>query len=252
MSRLALVTGATAGIGEATSIKLAKEGYDLIITGRRQERLDKFREKLVQEFKISVQTLCFDIRNKREVDEAVSKIDRINELDILINNAGLAAGLSSIQEGDVDDWERMIDTNIKGLLYISRKIMPFMVKNKKGHIVNIGSIAGRNVYANGNVYCATKFAVDALTQAMRTDLLPYGIKVTQIAPGAVETEFSIVRFHGDERKAKDVYKGYDPLLAEDIADAVLYAVTRPPHVNINDMLIMPTAQASAFNLHKQE
>jgi 3-hydroxy acid dehydrogenase / malonic semialdehyde reductase len=252
MSKLALVTGATAGIGEASAIKLAKEGYDLIITGRRQERLDEVKKKLEQEFGVAVQSLCFDIRNKKEVDEAVAKIEKLNELEILINNAGLAAGLSPIQDGDMEDWERMIDTNIKGLLYISRQIMPYFVKNKKGHIVNIGSIAGRNVYANGNVYCATKFAVDALTQAMRTDLLPYGVKVTQIAPGAVETEFSIVRFHGDNAKANDVYKGYDPLLADDIADAVLYAVTRPPHVNINDMLIMPTAQASAFNLHKDE
>ena len=159
--------------------------------------------------------------------------------------------MSPIQEGDIDDWERMIDTNIKGLLYISRQIMPIMVKNRKGHIVNIGSIAGRNVYPNGNVYCATKSAVDAITQGMRTDMLPYGVKVTQIAPGAVETEFSVVRFHGDRKKAGEVYVGFDPLLADDIADAVIYAITRPAHVNINDLLIMPTAQASAFNLHRE-
>jgi len=252
MSRLALVTGATSGIGEATTKRLAQEGFDLIITGRRQDRLDAFKQELEQKFNVRVQALCFDIRQRKEVDYAVTKIERIDELQILVNNAGLAAGLSTIHEGDVDDWERMIDTNIKGLLYISRQIMPFMVKYKKGHIVNIGSIAGRNVYANGNVYCATKYAVDAITQAMRTDLLSHGIKVTQIAPGAVDTEFSIVRFHGDENKVKDVYNGYQPLLADDIADAVIYALTRPPHVNINDMLIMPVAQASAFNLHREE
>ena len=251
MSKLAIITGATSGIGEATARRLAQEGFDLIITGRRQEKLDNFKQELELEFKVKVQVLCFDIRQKSEVDKAVSKIERIDELEILVNNAGLAAGLSTIQEGDVDDWERMIDTNVKGLLYISRQIMHSMIKNRRGHIVNIGSIAGRNVYANGNVYCATKYAVDAITQAMRTDLLPHGIKVTQIAPGAVETEFSIVRFHGDKEKAKDVYKDFEPLYADDIADAVIYSVTRPAHVNINDMLIMPTAQASAFNLHRE-
>ncbi len=249
--KLALITGATSGIGEATAKKIAAEKYNLVITGRRQERLDEFKQQLENEFNIEVQTLCFDIRNKSEVDAAVKQIKGLENIEILINNAGLAAGLSAIYDGDVNDWEQMIDTNIKGLLYISRQIMPVMVKNKKGHIVNIGSIAGRNVYANGNVYCSTKFAVDAITKAMRTDLLPYGIKVTQIAPGAVETEFSIVRFKGDEDKAKSVYEGYEPLVAEDIADAVLYAVTRPPHVNVSDLLIMPTAQSDAYNLHKE-
>ncbi len=249
--KLALVTGATAGIGEATAKRLAEIKYNLIITGRRAERLAKFKQELENEYKIEVQTLCFDIRNKVEVEQAVKQIKNVENIDILVNNAGLAAGLKAIHEGDVEDWEQMIDTNVKGLLFISRQIMPYMVKNKKGHIVNIGSIAGRNVYAKGNVYCSTKFAVDAITKAMRTDLLPYGIKVTQIAPGAVETEFSIVRFKGDEDKAKSVYRGYEPLIAEDIADAVLYAVTRPPHVNINDLLIMPTAQADMFNTHRE-
>ncbi len=249
--KLALVTGATAGIGEATAKRLAEIKYNLIITGRREERLAKFKQELENEYKIEVQTLCFDIRNKAEVEQAVKQIKNVENIDILVNNAGLAAGLKAIHEGDVEDWEQMIDTNVKGLLFISRQIMPYMVKNKKGHIVNIGSIAGRNVYAKGNVYCSTKFAVDAITKAMRTDLLPYGIKVTQIAPGAVETEFSIVRFKGDEDKAKSVYRGYEPLIAEDIADAVLYAVTRPPHVNINDLLIMPTAQADMFNTHRE-
>ncbi len=249
--KLALVTGVTSGIGEATAKKLAAEKYNLIITGRREERLNKFKQQLEKEYNIEVQTLCFDIRNREEVTEAVKQIKGVENIDVLVNNAGLAAGLSAIHEGDVDDWEQMIDTNVKGLLFISRQIMPYMVKNKRGHIVNIGSIAGRNVYANGNVYCASKFAVDAITKAMRTDLLPYGIKVTQIAPGAVETEFSVVRFKGDEKKAKSVYEGYEPLVANDIADAVLYAVTRPAHVNISDLLIMPTAQSDAFNLHRE-
>lgn len=251
MNKLAIVTGATAGIGEATAKRLAAENYDLVITGRRQERLNEFKDQLTKEFNIEVQTLCFDIRNKSEVDEAVKSIKNVEKVDLLVNNAGLAAGLGGIHQGDVNDWEQMIDTNIKGLLYISRQIMPYMVSNKKGHIVNIGSIAGRNVYANGNVYCSTKFAVDAITKAMRTDLLPYGIKVTQIAPGAVETEFSVVRFKGDQGKADAVYAGYEPLVADDIADAVIYAVTRPAHVNINDLLIMPTAQADMFNFHKE-
>lgn len=251
MSKLAIVTGATAGIGESTARKLARIGFDLVLTGRRQERLERLKQQIENDYNINVQLLCFDIRDKKEVETAIEKIEKIEELEILINNAGLASGLSPIHEGDNDDWEKMIDTNIKGLLYISRKIMPYMVKNKKGHIVNIGSVAGREVYPNGNVYCATKHAVDALSKAMRIDLLPHGIRVTQIAPGAVETEFSIVRFHGDEGKAKAVYNGFDPLLAEDIADAVIYAVTRPAHVNINDMLIMPTAQATATNIDRK-
>jgi NADP-dependent 3-hydroxy acid dehydrogenase YdfG len=251
MSKLALITGATSGIGEATAKILAANKFDIIITGRRRERLDKLKLLLESEYAIEVQVLCFDIRKKEEVDKAFDLIERSSEIEILINNAGLASGLSPIQDGDLEDWEKMIDTNIKGLLYISRKMMPFMIQNKKGHIVNIGSIAGRQVYPNGNVYCASKYAVDAITQSMRTDLLPYGIKVSQIAPGAVETEFSVVRFHGDGAKANSVYVGFEPLIADDIADAILYVVTRPPHVNINDMLIMPSAQASAFAIHRK-
>jgi len=251
MNKLALITGATSGIGKATAMRLAANGYDLALTGRRNELLQELKSELESKNKISVYTLCFDVRDKDQVDQALEQFDKCDKIEILVNNAGLSAGLSPIHEGDLDDWERMIDTNIKGLLYISRKITPFMVANKKGHIVNIGSIAGRNVYTNGNVYCATKFAVDALTQGMRADLLPYGIKVSQIAPGAVETEFSIVRFHGDVNKANEVYKGFEPLIAEDIADAIAYVISRPPHVNINDMLIMPTAQASAYYLNKK-
>ncbi len=251
MGKLALVTGASSGIGQAAAYRLAESGFDIAITGRRQDRLEILKQELELKYKIKAYSLCFDICDKQQVDDVVGKFERLNEIEILVNNAGLSAGLSPIHDCDLDDWERMIDTNIKGLLYISRKITPFMVANKKGHIVNIGSVAGRNVYVNGNVYCATKFAVDAITQGMRVDLLPYGIKVTLISPGAVETEFSIVRFHGDENKAKEVYKGYAPLMAEDIADAILYVVSRPPHVNINDMLIMPTAQASAYYWNKQ-
>ena len=249
MNKLVLVTGATAGFGEATAVKLAANQFDLIITGRRNERLIELKSKIEKEYGVKVQALCFDIRDKVGVDKAFAKIQNPSDIEILINNAGLASGLNPFHQGDLEDWEKMIDTNIKGLLYISRLVSPFMVEKKHGHIVNIGSIAGRQVYPNGNVYCASKFAVDALTQGMRIDLLPYGIKVSQVAPGAAETEFSIVRFHGDEQRAKKVYDNYEPLLAEDIADAIYYIITRPPHVNINDMLIMPTAQASAFSLH---
>jgi NADP-dependent 3-hydroxy acid dehydrogenase YdfG len=249
MNKLALITGATSGFGEATAIKLAANQFDLIITGRREQRLQSLKTKLENDYHVKVQTLCFDIRVKEEVDKAFAQIPNPSDIEILINNAGLASGLNPFHQGDLDDWEKMIDTNVKGLIYISRLVTPFMVNNKRGHIVNIGSIAGRQVYPNGNVYCATKFAVDALTQAMRTDMVPFGIKVSLVAPGMAETEFSIVRFHGDEQKAKKVYENFDPLLAEDIADAIFYIITRPPHVNINDMLIMPTAQASAFSLH---
>lgn len=248
MRKIALVTGATAGIGEATAILLAKQNFDLILTGRRKERLEILRDKIIQENKINVCLLNFDIRNNEEVEDAIDNLpEKWKNIDILINNAGLAAGLSRIQDGDLLDWEVMIDTNIKGLLYISKKIMPLMIKNKSGHIVNIGSIAGKEVYLNGNVYCATKHAVDALTKSMRIDLLPYRIKVTGINPGMVETEFSIVRLK-DKEKAKQVYKDMIPLSAEDIADTIIYAITRPAHVTLNDIVIMPTAQANTSNL----
>lgn len=251
MSKLTLITGATAGIGKACAEKFAENNHDLIITGRRMERLQELAGKLEKEHNISVLPLAFDIRNKREVDEAVSKIPQHQKVEILINNAGLAAGLNPIQEGSIDDWEQMIDTNIKGLLYISRAIIPQMIENGKGHIINIGSIAGREVYPKGNVYCATKHAVDALTKGMRIDLLPYGIKVSQVAPGLVETEFSMIRFKGDKETADQVYQGYEPLKGEDIANAAYYLTTLPAHVNINDLLIMPVAQANATNLYKK-
>jgi len=251
MNKLALVTGATSGIGEATAFRLAQDGYDLIITGRRKEKLLGVKKEILSKYNINIYNLCFDIRDKLEIESAFENFDRIGEIDVLINNAGLSAGLSPVHECNLDDWERMIDTNIKGLLYITHKIVPFMVAKKHGHIVNIGSIAGKNAYLNGNVYCATKFAVDALTQGLRADLLEHEIKVSQISPGAVETEFSTVRFHGDTDRAAQVYKGFEPLVANDIADAISYVISRPKHVNINDMLIMPTAQASAYYLHRK-
>lgn len=246
MKQIALITGATSGIGEATAIKLSSLGYNIIITGRRDERLQELKEKIMSIYKNEVLTLNFDIRDNGSTEAAFEQLPKPWKIiDILINNAGLAAGVDPIQDGLLSDWERMIDTNIKGLLYITKLIIPRMIERKKGHIINIASIAGKEVYANGNVYCATKHAVDALTKGMRIDLLPYNIKVGSIAPGMVETEFSIIRYHGDKNKADNVYQGLTPLYADDIADTVEFMVTRPPHVNINDILIMPTAQASA-------
>jgi 3-hydroxy acid dehydrogenase/malonic semialdehyde reductase len=245
---IALITGATAGIGKATAELFAKNGYNIIITGRRKERLDEFSTHLKTTYKIDVLSLSFDVRKLTEVETAIASIPADwKKINVLVNNAGLAVGLGPIQEGIVDDWERMIDTNIKGLLYITRTISPIMIENGYGHIVNIGSIAGKEVYANGNVYCATKHAVDALNKAMRIDMLPHGIKVTGIHPGMVETEFSIVRYKGDEERAKNVYKGLQPLTAEDIAETIYWAASRPAHVNISDLIITPTVQANATN-----
>ncbi len=252
MNKITLITGATSGIGKACATHFAKHNHDLILTGRRKERLQMLAAELEKEHDIRVRPLAFDIRDRQTVQDAISSLpEEWKNIEILVNNAGLAAGLSTVQEGLIDDWERMIDTNVKGLLYISRAILPLMINKEKGHVVNIGSIAGKEVYPNGNVYCATKFAVDALTKGMRIDLVKYGIKVTQIAPGAVETEFSNVRFHGDEDRAKSVYKGYEPLRPEDVAEVVYYATTLPKHVNINDLVLMPTAQASAVIMHKE-
>lgn len=240
------ITGATSGIGKATAIEFAKLGYHIIITGRRQERLREIKLHLEQEYKVKVLPLCFDVRNETEVKNAIKTIaPEFNKIDVLVNNAGLAAGLSAIQDGNLDHWERMIDTNVKGLLYVSKYIIPLMIEQKSGHIINVGSIAGKEVYANGNVYCATKHAVDALTKGMRIDLLQHGIKVSSINPGMVETEFSIVRFDGDAERAKKVYENMQPLLPEDIAETIVWMTTRPKHVNINDILIMPTVQANA-------
>ena len=250
MSKIALITGATSGIGISTALKLADNGFDVIITGRRQELLYELNNLILSK-NVRVLSLCFDVRNHEQVKQNLCNLpEEWKNIDVLINNAGLAAGLSTLQEGDMDDWERMIDTNVKGLLYVTRNIVAQMVERGKGQIINIGSIAGKEVYPNGNVYCATKHAVDALTKGMRMDLLPKGIKVSQICPGAVETEFSLVRFHGDKTRADKVYEGFESLIADDIAECILFCVTRPPHVNINDMIVMPTAQASSSLFHK--
>ncbi|RLD91636.1 MAG: NAD(P)-dependent oxidoreductase [Bacteroidetes bacterium] len=250
--KLILITGATSGIGLACAKKFAADGNNLILTGRRVDRLEEISTLLQKEFAVNVKTIQMDVRDKETVFSSLAALSgEWSKIDILINNAGLAVGLETIQDGETDDWERMIDTNVKGLLYVTRAILPGMVKRKSGHVINIGSIAGKEVYPNGNVYCGTKFAVDALTRAIRIDTVQAGIKVTQIAPGAVETEFSIVRFKGDKEKADNVYKGFEPLRPEDVANSVFYVTTLPPHVNINDLLIMPTAQASATVLYKK-
>jgi hypothetical protein len=247
-----LITGATAGFGEATARMFAENNWNLIITGRRAERLAQLKSELAH-LPIAIETLCFDVRDERQVNEAIQSLSETvkNNIQILVNNAGLAVGRSPIADGLTDDWNRMIDTNIKGLLYVTKAVVPILQKNGSGHIVNLGSIAGKEVYAGGNVYCATKHAVDALSRSMRIDLVNDGIKVTNIAPGAAETEFSLVRFKGDEQTAKSVYDGFDPLQAIDIADAIYYVCTRPKHVTINDLVIMPTAQASSTVFNKK-
>lgn len=243
------ISGATSGIGKATAELFAKNGAQLILTGRRNERLQELQSSLTATFNVKVHTLCFDVRNYEETRKAIESIPAsFSDIDVLVNNAGLAAGLSPLQDGSLDHWERMIDTNVKGLLYVTKLLVQGMIQRKKGHIVNIGSIAGKEVYANGNVYCATKHAVDALNKGMRIDLLPHHIKVTAINPGMVETEFSIVRFDGDAERAKKVYDGMQPLTPEDIAETVWWVCNRPAHVNINDIIIMPSVQASATNV----
>lgn len=251
MKKTILITGATAGFGEATARIFANNGWNLVLTGRRMDRLESLKSEL--ELKgVSCVLLNFDVRNEEEVNKAIESLSEEvkNDLAILINNAGLAVGRGPIDTGETDDWNRMIDTNVKGLLYVTRAVSPILKKNGGGHIVNIASIAGKEVYAGGNVYCATKHAVDALSRAIRIDLVHDNIKVTNIAPGAAETEFSLVRFKGDEQTAKNVYDGFDPLMAEDIADAVYYVCSRPKHVCINDLVIMPSAQASSTIFHK--
>lgn len=252
MKKIALITGATSGIGKATAERLAKDGFDIIITGRRKEKLQELESLLQKEYKAEVLSLEFDVRNYTEVEKYLGNLsERWKNVDVLVNNAGLAVGLNSIQEGVVDDWERMIDTNIKGLLYVTRIISPVMVSRKSGHIINIGSIASREVYANGGVYCATKHAVKALSEGMRLDMVNYGIKVTLVCPGAAETEFSLVRFKGDGNRADKVYDGFVPLTADDVADAISYAVSAPDHVDVQDILLMAKAQASATVFHKE-
>lgn len=243
------ITGATSGIGLAIARRFAAGGYELILSGRRRERLNKIQAELSQAHGVQVTTLCFDVRDKKAVQAAIDSLGDQQQVDILVNNAGLAAGLNTIDQGDTDDWDQMIDTNLKGLLYVTRALLPRLTQQAHGHIINIGSTAGKMVYKNGNVYCATKFAVDALNQAMRIELLPYNIKVTAINPGAAETEFSLVRFKGDEARAKAVYEGFQPLRPEDIADVAWYCTQLPPHVCINDLTMTCITQANAvYNL----
>ncbi len=246
------ITGATSGFGKAIAEKFAQKGYAVVISGRRYERLQSLATELKQSYSAEVLQLQFDVRDKNAVNEAISSIaeEWKNSINILVNNAGLAAGLDLIQEGSADDWDTMIDTNVKGLLYVTKAIIPFLVQNSQGHIINIGSTAAKYVYEKGNVYCASKHAVDAVTEGMRIDLLKHGIKVTAIHPGAAETEFSMVRFGGDSQRAESVYEGFQPLTATDIADAVYYCATLPPHVCINEMVITPLAQANPFYVNR--
>ncbi len=247
--KIALITGATSGIGEATARLLAKNNFDLILCGRRVDRLKELQKELSVSTEIT--TLSFDVKDRKAVNAAIQSLPvQWKNIDVLINNAGNAHGLDPIQTGNVDDWDAMMDINVKGLLYVSHEVLPVMTERKSGHIINIGSIAGKEIYANGNVYCASKAAVDVITKGMRIDLNSFGIKVTAIHPGLVETEFSVVRFKGDSERASNVYKGFDPLAGNDIADLILFTLTRPAHVVIADLVVLPTAQASATVVKK--
>lgn len=249
MSKTALITGATSGIGKATAEILAKNNYKIILCGRREDRMATLSKELSK--LTAVHTLLFDVRDKKAVSESIASLpEAFSTIDILINNAGNAHGLDPIQTGDLDDWDAMIDINVKGLLYVSKAIIPQMIARKSGHIINIGSTAAKEVYPNGNVYCATKHAVDALNQGMRMDLNPFGIRVGAIHPGMVQTEFSEVRFKGDTDRAEKVYQGFTPLQPEDIADIIHFVVSRPYHVNIADLVVMSTAQASSTIIKK--
>jgi len=250
MSKTVFITGATSGFGKAAAQLFAKNGHNLIITGRRKNRLDSLAEELTRSCGVSVLPLCFDVRDNSAVIDAIDGLPS-KQIDVLVNNAGLASGLNKLQDGSIDDWEKMIDTNVKGLLYVSRAIMPLMIENKKGHIINIGSTAGKEAYEKGNVYCATKHAVDAISKSMRIDLLQHGIKVSQICPGAAETEFSEVRLHGDVEKAKKVYKGYKPMTSEDVASIIYYVTTLPDNLCINDLVVTSLAQANSFYINRE-
>lgn len=252
MNPIAFITGASSGIGRACAYEFAANGYDLILNARRGDKLEELSRELNNRFNTNCMVLVFDVRDRRAVESTINLLQyEWRNIAVLVNNAGLARGLSAFYEGNPDHWDEMIDTNIKGLLYVSRQVAPMMIANQKGHIINIGSIAGKEVYDKGNVYCSTKHAVDALNKAMRLELSAKGIRVTAVNPGAVETEFSLVRFDGDENRAREVYKGFENLVAEDIADAVFWAASRPPHVNINDIVIMPVAQPMAGMIHKK-
>ena len=249
MIKTVFITGATSGIGMACAEKFAQNNFNIIITGRREALLKKAKEEIEDKFGVNVKTLCFDVQNKEAVFNAIAELDENLSVDILINNAGLALGRDAFDEADITDWETMMNTNVNGLLYVSRALLPF-IKKSKGHIINLGSVAGKEVYENGNVYCASKYAVDAISQAMRIDLLKHNIKVTSINPGAVETEFSIVRFKGDEKKAEAAYKNYIPLTANDIADTIFYCANLPSHVCINDLTITCLQQANTYLFNK--
>ncbi len=253
MKKTILITGATSGIGKACAVKFATAGFNIIITGRRNERLVQVKEILEKEYDVKVLALCFDVQDRQAVTAAFAGLpEEWQKIDVLMNNAGLALGKDSFEDADMDDWETMLNSNVHGLLYVSKAILPYMLAQKKGHIVNMGSVAGKEVYANGNVYCASKFAVDAITKAMRIDLLKNNIKVTGIHPGAVETEFSLVRFKGQTTTAKAAYDGLTPLTAEDIADTVFYCVNLPDHVCINDLVITCTQQAGTYYFNKNQ
>ena len=257
MPKIVFITGATAGFGKAAAEKFASQGYDLILNGRREERLDEIKKELERKFNIAVCTLCFDVRDKEKTFNAINKLPEAwQSIEILINNAGLALGRDYFEEADIEDWDTMIDTNVKGLLYVSKAVLPLMIRHKAaagsaGHVINLGSIAGKEVYEKGNVYCASKFAVDAISQSMRIDLLRHGIKVTNIQPGAAETEFGIVRFKGDAETAKKVYDGLQPLSAADVADIIYYTTTLPPHVCINEIIVTCVQQANTIYFNRQ-
>lgn len=251
MSKIVLVTGATSGFGEAIARKFAENKCNVIITGRRAERLEKLKDELTNKFSVQVLPLAFDVQDKKSCFAAIQNLPQLwKNIDILINNAGLALGRDYFDEAAIEDWDTMIDTNVKGLLYMSKAVLPTMIARRQGHIINIGSTAGKEVYEKGNTYCATKHAVDAISKAMRIDLLRHHIKVTAIHPGAADTEFSIVRFKGNEENARKVYEGYEPLVAADVAEIVWFSASLPPHVCINDLVLTCTAQANSFYLHK--
>ncbi len=251
MNNIILVTGATSGFGKAIAEKFASQGWNCIITGRRKERLDELAENLAAKYPVKILPLHFDVQKREDVFNQVQAITaEWQNIDILVNNAGLAAGRDSFEDASIDDWDTMIDTNVKGLLYMSKAVLPYFIAKGRGHIINIGSTAGKEVYTNGNVYCASKFAVDAISKAQRIDLLPHKIKVTAIHPGEAETEFSLVRFKGDKAKAKAVYDGFEPLQPGDIADTVYYCATLPPHVCVNDLVITCLAQANSYYTYK--
>ncbi len=250
--KIVLITGASSGIGEACARVFAAQGAKLLLAARRLERLEKLTKELKASSGAAAHLVKLDVRNQPAVENAVRSLPQEwSAIDVLVNNAGLSRGLEKLHEGNLQDWEEMIDTNVKGLLYVCRAVIPGMVARGRGHIINIGSIAGHELYPNGNVYCATKFAVKALSRGLRMDLSGTPLRVTSVDPGAVETEFSLVRFHGDAERAKKVYKGFTPLAGEDIADAVVYCATRPPHVDISEMIVMPTAQAATFLVHRK-